>query len=68
MSDTKPTPAPSLNERLNELRILYRRILNAHQEGESIDTGDAVTLAERVEQLDQWMTGGGAAPWRWGQR
>ena len=34
-------------------------------DSESIDTGDAVTLAELVIALDEWITNGGFIPERW---
>jgi hypothetical protein len=51
------------NANLNEQRSIIAAMLD--EDSESIDTGDAVRLAELVQALDAWIVKGGALPGDW---
>jgi len=41
-------------------------ILTAAEEGDSFEDDDAILLAEAVQSLHEWLTGGGSLPDAWG--
>lgn len=49
---------------LKEQRLLAQTILHG-DDADSIDTGDAVRLAELVQALDEWLVKGGFLPTAW---
>lgn len=52
-------PHANLREQLE----ITERMLDP--DSQSVDTGDALRLAELVEALDQWLYKGGMLPNRW---
>ena len=48
---------------LNEQRLIIARMLA--EGSESIDTGDALRLAEFCQALDNWLLNGGFLPKEW---
>lgn len=55
-------PTANLDE---QRRIIARMTADG---SESIDSGDALRLAELAEALDNWITSGGFLPAQWGKR
>jgi hypothetical protein len=54
------------DQTLRELRALVARILcDADVAEGSVNLDDAVTLAERFQNLDQWISRGGFLPDQW---
>lgn len=56
------------SENIKEQRLLIGRLLdneNDDKEEGSIDSGDAVRLAELARALDEWISSGGLLPWSW---
>lgn len=55
------------NANLEELRRLAESMLEAYEDEDSngIDQDDAARLAELVQALDGWITGGGFLPSAW---
>jgi len=51
------------NANLEEQRQIISEMLD--EDSESIDTGDAVRLAELAQALDEWIIGGGFLPKAW---
>ena len=51
------------NANLKEQREIVARMID--EDSESVDTGDAVRLAELVEALDSWISAGGFLPTSW---
>ena len=54
------------NANLNEQRRIIARMLA--DDSESIDTGDALRLAELAQALDEWIANGGFLPAEWRNR